>query len=135
MIFNIASGGLNIRDNGNMVSIESNGLATANLVLSVIYLCMLLPSCMKIIQRSKKNKEQTAVPFIGKISKVSCLTICLLFVINIGYSIVVMDYFKTNKSIDKMLYDFSVSIVAIDSISIFLQPMVKMVTGKDIFKL
>jgi hypothetical protein len=132
MIFNIAAGGLNIRDIRKQVSVESNGLAIANLALSVIYLCMLLPSCMKIMLKNKKNKEHTPVPFMGKMSNVSCLAICIIFILNIGYSIIVMDYFKTNKPIDKMLYDFSISIITIDSVAIVLKPAFKMVTGKNI---
>lgn len=112
MIFNIVSGGLNLRDAGSFVSQESYVLAVTNLVLCIIWALMLLPKCYAMI----KNRKTSSGPQIRGMSRTYCVFLMMIVVFNIAFSAIVMKYYTDRKVIDKTMHDLSMSIVIVDSL-------------------
>lgn len=119
-VFNISSGALNIKDKGSLVSKDSYACAVTNLALSILCVVLCFPSCINMLKYKQEIVKSvlSIVPFQKKLGMYECLLLMMLATLNIGYSVTVMKYFEDNKPIDKMLFDFSASVIAIDAIAI-----------------
>jgi hypothetical protein len=116
MVFNIAAGALNIKDKGNKVSYNSYALAATELATIALSL-----SAYKNFKKTMKNAVLTQKATLTKHIKLTNLLIIfqiVVIVVNIVYSSMVIDCYLNNKIIDDVIYNFSIAIIAINSVSI-----------------
>jgi len=110
MVFNIASAGLNIRDNRKKVSYESYCLAITE--LSILLFCLFL-------HKSLLKNEYTQRDY----TKFCMFFICLIL-INFGFSGLVIDYYNNSRDIDDTLYNYSIAIIVINGIVLFFKGVI-----------
>lgn len=119
-IFNTVGAGLNIRDKGSRVSTESYALVATDLALICFQLFGFrknMKELAKLSSGTQMGKFKLNVAKHGKFMTRHSLITYLIYIINIAYSALVIQYSLSNTPIDDMLYNFSLAVVVLNVVA------------------